>query len=153
MNDFSDIPDDINAHISAHIKQYLQDPERAHLWDSSVLGVPGPVTTLLLTTRGRRSGKIRHAPLLYVDNDGSYLIVGSKGGLPTHPLWYLNLEADPVCEIRVGRLHTRARARTLTGEERERLWQKVTARHPVFEKYQARAPRRIPLILLEPIED
>jgi deazaflavin-dependent oxidoreductase (nitroreductase family) len=151
MPRFDDIPKDINQHIAAHIKLYLEDPEKAHMWDSSVVGVPGPVTTLLLTTTGRKSGEERHVPLLYVDNDGTYLVVGSKGGHPSDPIWYLNLQAEPRCEIRVGRFRSKAVARTLEGEERARLWKKVTDRHDVYKKYQARTDRQIPLVLLEPV--
>ena len=104
------------------------------MWDSSIVGVPGPVRTLLLTTRGRKSGKSRHAALLYIEHDGAYLVVGSKGGLPKHPVWYLNLQAEPECEIRVASLHTKAVARTLEGEERDRVWKKFTDEQPVYLK-------------------
>jgi deazaflavin-dependent oxidoreductase (nitroreductase family) len=149
MAKFDDIPRDLNQHVAAHIKLYLEDPEKAHMWDSSVVGVPGPVSTLLLTTRGRKSGQERHIPLLYVAHEGSYLVMGSKGGNATDPAWYLNLQATPKCEIRVGTLRSAATARTLQAEERERLWKKVTAQHPVYNKYQSRAERQIPLVLLE----
>jgi len=151
MPDFQDIPKNINQLIHDHIKLYFTDPEKAHHWDARPLGLPGEVTALLLTTTGRKSGEPRHAPLLYVDNDGSYLIIGSKGGNPTHPEWYLNLQAHPECEIRVGKLHTRAVARTLSGAEREMAWKKITARHDVYLKYQARTDREIPVVLLEPV--
>jgi deazaflavin-dependent oxidoreductase (nitroreductase family) len=148
----SDVPMDINQRIAAHIKLYFTDPEKAHLWDGTAVGAGGLVTTLLLTTTGRKSGKTRNAPLLYVDNNGSYLIIGSKGGMPDHPQWYLNLTDNPECEIRVSTLHTKAHARTATGEERARLWKKITEKHPVYLKYQARAPREIPVVVLEPIK-
>jgi deazaflavin-dependent oxidoreductase (nitroreductase family) len=149
MAKFDDLPRDLRKHIAAHIKLYLEDPERAHMWDSSVVGVPGPVPTLLLTTRGRKSGEERHVPLLYVAHDDGWLIMGSKGGAEADPAWYLNLQAEPKCEIRVGKLHTAAIARTLQGEERERLWREVTERFPVYNKYQSRTERKIPLVLLE----
>ncbi len=150
---FDDIPKDINAMIKAHIKQYLTDPKAAHIWDASALGAGGPVTTLLITTIGRKSGEPRHVPLLYVDNDGTYLIMGSKGGNAEHPLWYMNLLETPECEIRVGEFHTRATSRTLSGEERAKAWEKVVAGHPVYAKYQARADREIPVVELTPIGD
>src|SRR5262245_28276872 len=150
MPRFDDIPKNITDIIAAHVKLYLENPEQAHMWDSTVVGVPGPVTTLLLTTKGRKSGEERHVPLLYVDNDGTYLVVGSKGGHATDPAWYLNLLADPHCEVRVGKFRSQAIGRTLDGEERERLWKKVTDRHAVYAKYQSRTERRIPLVLIEP---
>lgn len=153
MPNFDDIPSDINRLIAEHIKLYLEHPEQAHMWDSSPLGVPGPVTTLLLTTVGRKTGKARHVPLLYVDNGDSYLIIGSKGGNPEDPIWFLNLQESPECEIRVAAFRSKARARTLEGEERERAWKKITERHPTYLKYQARAPRQIPVVQLDPIKE
>jgi deazaflavin-dependent oxidoreductase (nitroreductase family) len=121
------------------------------MWDSSQVGVPGPVSTLLLTTRGRRTGKERHAPLLYVGRGDAYAVIGSKGGDPDDPVWYRNLQSHAECEIRVGAYRTKARARTLEGEERDAVWRDVVHRHPVFLKYQMRTDRQIPVILLEPI--
>nr|WP_176392229.1 nitroreductase family deazaflavin-dependent oxidoreductase [Sphingomonas sp. CDS-1] len=150
---FDDIPKDINALIAAHIKQYLTDPQTAHLWDARPLGLPGEVTTLLLTTIGRKSGEPRHVPLLYVDDGDGYLIIGSKGGNVDHPVWFLNLQANPECEIRVGAPPVKARARVVEGDERDRVWKKITERHHVYAKYQARADRQIPVVRLEPIKE
>ena len=150
MSNFG-LPDNIAKVIADHVKLYLENPEQARMWDSSPVGIPGFVPTLLLTTKGRKSGKERHAPLLYVDHDGAYIVVGSKGGNPEDPLWYLNLQDNPECEIRVGAHRTKARARIVAGDERERLWDKVSAQYPIYLKYQSRTERRIPLIVLEPI--
>jgi deazaflavin-dependent oxidoreductase (nitroreductase family) len=151
MPQFEDLPNNIVDIIKAHVQLYLDDPEKAHMWDSTPVGIPGPVTTLLLTTTGRKTGKPRHVPLLYVDNDGSYLIIGSKGGNETDPVWYLNLLDSPECEIRVSTYRTKAKARVLTGEERAAAWAKVTAQHPVYNKYQGRTGRQIPVVLIEPV--
>jgi deazaflavin-dependent oxidoreductase (nitroreductase family) len=148
---FDDIPKDINALIAAHIRQYLTEPEQAHLWDARPVGLPGEVTTLLLTTIGRKSGEPRHVPLLYVDDGDGYLIMGSKGGNVEHPVWFLNLQANPDCEIRVGAPPVKARARLLSGEERATAWAKVATRHPTYAKYQARTDREIPVVRLEPV--
>ena len=153
MPKFTDIPDNVTQLIADHAKLYLEQPEKAHLWDSSPVGVPGPVTTLLLTTKGRKTGKERHAPLLYLAHDEGYIVIGSKGGSRTDPTWYLNLLEDADCEIRVGAFRAKARARFLAGEERTREWNKVTAKHSVYAKYQARTDRQIPVILLAPIDD
>jgi deazaflavin-dependent oxidoreductase (nitroreductase family) len=150
---FNDIPKDINRIIREHIDLYLADPAAAHLWDARPVGLPGPVTTLLLTTIGRKSGEPRHVPLLYVDDGDGYIIVGSKGGNSEHPVWYLNLQANPLCDIRVGAPPIKARARPLEGEEYDRAWAKVTDRHETYKKYQARTDRQIPVIRLEPVKD
>ena len=149
MAKFADLPLDLHKHIAAHIKLYLDDPERAHMWDSSVVGIPGPVPTLLLTTRGRKSGEKRHVPLLYVEQGEGWLVIGSKGGAEADPAWYLNLQAEPTCDVRVGKLRATVRARTLQGEVREQAWRNVIERYPVYSKYQARTERKIPIVLLE----
>jgi len=151
MPDNPDLPGNIGTIIQAHAKQYLEDPEAAHHWDTSVIGGSGTVPTLLLTTKGRKTGKERHAPLLCVEDDGGYLTIGSKGGAPNHPVWFLNLRDTPDCEVRVGAARSKARARILEGKERERAWKKGTDKHPVFQSYQNRTERQIPVIRLEPL--
>ena len=81
--------------IKNHIELYRRDPEKAHLWDSTAAGGSGVLPTLLLTTTGRKTGEPRQAPLIYGESGGSYVVIGSRGGTPTHPVWFLNLEADP----------------------------------------------------------
>ena len=97
MSTFSEIP-----WIAEHIELYKNDPEQAHMWDSSHLGGPGLLPTLLLTTIGRKTGEPRPLPLIYKEIDGAYVIIASKGGMPNHPIWFLNLEANPRCELMVG---------------------------------------------------
>jgi deazaflavin-dependent oxidoreductase (nitroreductase family) len=97
--------------ITDHVELYLSEPEKAHLWDSTIGGGPGPLPTLLLIARGAKSGKLRPLPLLYQEMDGKYVVIGSKGGAPTHPGWYVNLRANPECEIPGGR-EAHARSRT-----------------------------------------
>jgi F420H(2)-dependent quinone reductase len=104
---------------------------------------------LLLTTTGRRSGKRRTVPLSFLADGDAYVVVGSRGGSPRHPSWYLNLEADPEVEVQIGRVHERRRARRADPEEAGRLWPKVLARAPGYGKYRARTSREIPLVLLE----
>ena len=147
MADFSEIP-----WIKEHIELYRTDPAKAHDWDSTPLGGPGVLPTLLLTTTGRKSGEPRALPLIYGEADGSYVIIASKGGLPTHPVWFLNLEAQPECELMVGPKHVRARARIADGEERERLWKRMTEIYPPYDDYQKNAGDRIiPVVVLDPI--
>ena len=148
MANFSEIP-----WIAEHIELYRTDPEKAHMWDSSALGGPGPIPTLLLTTTGRKSGEPRSLPLIYGEADGSYVVIASKGGLPTHPIWYLNLEANPECELMVGPKAVRARARVAEGDERERLWKQLAGIYPPYDEYQERAGERvIPVVVLDPVE-
>lgn len=105
---------------------------------------------LLLTTTGRKSGAQRTVPLCYLEDGSAYVLIGSKGGAPRHPAWYLNLEADPEVEVQIGREHQRRRARRARQEEAGRLWPVILARSPGYGKYRAKTTREIPLVLLEP---
>jgi F420H(2)-dependent quinone reductase len=146
------LPPGLPKWIRDHVDLYLSDPEKAHLWDSTIGGGPGPLPTLLLIARGAKSGKLRPLPLLYQEMDGNYVVVGSKGGAPTHPGWYLNLVANPECEIRVGAKRMRARARTASGIERTDAWRLMSKMYPPYEDYQKRAgSRQIPILILEPL--
>jgi deazaflavin-dependent oxidoreductase (nitroreductase family) len=137
--------------VQQHIELYRRDPEKAHLWDSSPGGGPGVLPTLLLTTRGRQSGAPRDVPLIYGESGDGFVVIASRGGTPTHPAWYLNLEANPDCELQVGRKHLRARARIAQGTERQRLWSEMAEIYPPYEDYQVRAgARTIPVVVLEP---
>ena len=147
MANFSEIP-----WIAKHIELYRTDPEKARLWDSKPLGGPGLLPTLLLTTKGRKSGKPRALPLIYDEVGSSYVVITSKGGLPNHPVWYLNLEANPDCELMVGSKRVSARARFAEGEERDRLWKRMAKIYPPYDEYQGRATaRRIPVVVLDPV--
>ena len=105
---------------------------------------------LLLTTTGRKSGKPRTTPLLYVEDGGRYVVVASVGGAPKHPAWYLNVQDDPVAKIEVGSRSLDVRAETAEPEERARLWQAVTRMYPTYDVYQARTTRVIPVVVLAP---
>ncbi len=146
MANFSEIP-----WIAEHIKLYRTDPEKAHMWDSSSLGGPGVLPTLLLTTVGRKSGEPRPLPLIYGAVGGSYVVIASKGGLPKHPLWYRNLQAQPECELRVGAKQLSATARDAEGEERERLWKQMAEIYPPYLDYQKATERTIPVVVLDPV--
>jgi deazaflavin-dependent oxidoreductase (nitroreductase family) len=145
MANFSEIP-----WIAEHIELYRTDPEKAHMWDSKSAGGKGLLPTLLLTTTGRKSGKPRSLPLIYGRTGDSYVIIASKGGMPTHPVWYLNLEANPECELMVGAKAVSARARVATGKERERIWDDMAKIYPPYLDYQKATEREIPVIVLDP---
>ena len=148
MPDFSQVP-----WIAEHIKLYQTDPEKAHMWDASQAGGEGLLPTLLLTTVGRKSGKKRPLPLIYGEVDGGYAIIASKGGFPTHPLWYENLVANPECDVQVGARGFRARARVAEGDERARIWKHMAQIYTPYDQYQENAGDRvIPVVVLEPVE-
>ncbi|MDP9261646.1 MAG: nitroreductase family deazaflavin-dependent oxidoreductase [Actinomycetota bacterium] len=105
---------------------------------------------LLLTTTGRKSGQPRTNPLLYTDaGDNAYMVIASKGGSDQHPFWYLNLQANPLAEVTIGRQTLPVRARTAEGEERERLWRALADLNPGYDGYAKKTTRHIPVVVLE----
>jgi deazaflavin-dependent oxidoreductase (nitroreductase family) len=126
-----------------HVRRYLEtDGEVGYRWRN---GAP----ILILTTTGRRSGEDRLRPLIFGDDDGRYVVVASQGGAPTHPDWYLNLDADPNVHVQIKGDRFAARARTAEGEERERLWRTMAEIWPPYDEYQRRTEREIPVVVLE----
>lgn len=105
--------------------------------------------TLLLTTKGRKSGEPRELPLIYGKSGDDYLIVASKGGADTPPAWYLNIEADPDVELQVWDDRFPAKARVATPEEKAEMWKTMTAEWPAYDDYQKKTDREIPIIVLE----
>jgi deazaflavin-dependent oxidoreductase (nitroreductase family) len=111
-----------------------------------MLGSP----VLLLITTGRKSGRERTVPLLYLRDGENLVIVGSNGGAATHPDWWLNLRANPEAIVEVGDQKLRVRAKKADPEEKERLWPKLVAMYPSYEDYRRRTDREIPVVLLKP---
>jgi deazaflavin-dependent oxidoreductase (nitroreductase family) len=104
---------------------------------------------LLLTTRGRRSGRLRRTALYYGRDGASYVVVASNGGSARHPLWYLNLLAEPRAVVQVRGEVFPALARPATAEERPRLWRLMVAVFPYYEAYQRKTERETPVVVLE----
>jgi deazaflavin-dependent oxidoreductase (nitroreductase family) len=104
---------------------------------------------VILTSRGASSGAIRKTPLMRVEHDGTYAVVASQGGAPTHPRWYANLVADPHVEIQDGPVKTDRLAREVTGDEKAVWWERAVAAYPDYADYQTRTERQIPVFVLE----
>jgi deazaflavin-dependent oxidoreductase (nitroreductase family) len=104
---------------------------------------------LLLTTTGRKSGKSRTTPLLYIEDGASFVVVASNGGSDYVPAWWLNLERDPNAQLELGRKHRAVIARKASPDERERLWREFTSRFDGYAKYATRTSREIPVVILE----
>jgi len=107
--------------------------------------------TLILTTRGRKSGRAIDKPLLYYQEDGKAYLVASYGGSDTPPAWYLNLSANPEVEAQIGSARRKYHARTLSAEEKRAVWPKLLAIYPSYADYQKKTAREIPLVELAPI--
>ena len=115
-----------------------------------VMGSFGKAPVLLLTTTGRKSGKKRTTPLLYLEDAGAYCVVASSGGSPKHPAWYLNLTAHPETELQVRNRKLSATAETTTADEKKRLWTRFTEIYADYDTYQKRTDREIPIVTLTP---
>ena len=100
---------------------------------------------VILTTKGRKSGKLRKSPLMRVEHDGRYAVVASMGGAPQHPVWYLNLLANPDVTLQDGPAVFDLQARVATGDEKAEWWQRATEVWPSYDDYQASTDRVIPL--------
>lgn len=105
---------------------------------------------VVVTNRGVRSGKLRKTPLMRVEHDGRYAIVASRGGAPTHPLWYRNILAEPHVELQDGTERHDMVAREVHGEEKATWWQRAVEAFPPYAEYQAKTDREIPVLVLEP---
>ena len=104
----------------------------------------------ILGHRGRKSGQMFTSPLVYMPDGQRLVVIASKGGMSKHPLWYLNLRANPDCEFEIGSTKKPYRARTASPEEKKALWPRILAMNPDFDQYQARTTRDIPVVILDP---
>jgi deazaflavin-dependent oxidoreductase (nitroreductase family) len=138
----TEVVDSPRGWVNRHIKEYVASGgAKGHRWK----GAP----TLLLTTVGRVSGLRRRTALIYGQDGDAYVVVASSGGQAEHPKWYTNLEADPHVEVQVRDEVFPAVARTAGGEERERLWAMMAEIWPEYLNYQRKAPREIPVVVLD----
>ncbi|MDF1597577.1 MAG: nitroreductase family deazaflavin-dependent oxidoreductase [Acidimicrobiia bacterium] len=129
--------------------EYVADQAREYLdSDGATVDHPHADRLILLYVRGRKSGQIRRVPLVSVRDGDDLLIVGSKGGAPNHPAWYLNLAADPRVWVRDRADFYAAAAETLEGEERAIAWSKLVAAMPFFGDYEKKTNRVMPVIRL-----
>ena len=116
-----------------------------------LFGRMGKSPILLLNTVGRKSGKKRTSPLLYVMDGEDFVIIASKGGATTHPAWYLNLRNDPEATVEIGDREVRVRAEEVDSEAKARLWRKMVEMYPTYDDYQKKTEREIPLLILHPV--
>ena len=143
-------PDDVvtespTGWVAEHVRRYVaSDGKQGHRWSG--------VDTLLLTTRGRSTGKLRRTALIYGEDRGRYIVVASNGGAKTHPHWYRNLAADPHVFVQVADDRFEARATTATARSKPRLWRLMASIWPEYDRYQTRTAREIPVVILERVD-
>ena len=107
---------------------------------------------IIVTHKGNKSGAIRKIPLMRVQDGDNYVLVGSYGGSPKHPVWVHNIRADPDVEIRDETQVFKMRVREITDDAtRDRLWQISADAFPPYDEYQAKTDRKIPVFLAEPV--
>lgn len=130
--------------------------QQARLYEESG-GTKGAVVQgapcLLLDYRGRRTGQWRRTVLIYGRDGDDYLIVASNGGADEHPLWYLNLRAEPDVRLRVGTERFDARAETLSAEDKERVWPHLVDVFAPYADYRRKTERDIPVVRLSRVRD
>ena len=107
---------------------------------------------LLLTTTGRRTGRERTVPLLYLMDGRNVVLVASNGGAVRHPSWWLNLQATPEAWIQIKKRRQRVRAEEASAADKHRLWPLVTAMYPGYQRYQEITDRDIPVVILRTLE-
>jgi deazaflavin-dependent oxidoreductase (nitroreductase family) len=130
--------------VAEHTRKYVETGgEDGYLWR----GFP----TLVLTTKGRRSGDLRRNALIFGRDGDDYVLIASYGGRPKHPLWYLNLVADPHVRLQERATIIDGVAETVEDPaERARLWELMVSKFPQYEQYQANTERRIPVVRVRP---
>jgi len=106
---------------------------------------------ILLTSIGAKTGKLRKTPLMRVEHDGEYAVVASRGGAPTHPVWYWNLVKNPHVELQDGNVKRDYTAREVSGEERAAWWERAVEAWPPYAEYQTKTDRIIPVFVLTPL--
>ena len=107
---------------------------------------------IIVTHIGNKTGAVRKTPLMRVKDGANYVLVGSQGGAPKHPVWVHNLCANPLVEIRDRTVVNPMRVREVTdATERARLWKIAVAAYSPYEEYQTRTTRQIPVFVAEPV--
>jgi F420H(2)-dependent quinone reductase len=105
---------------------------------------------LYLTTTGRKSGKSRTTPLLYLHDGDRWLVVASNGGADWEPGWWLNLQAGSTGTIEVDGARTPVTGTEITGAERDVLWRRMNNEVFDYESYQRKVSRRLAVVALTP---
>jgi deazaflavin-dependent oxidoreductase (nitroreductase family) len=113
----------------------------------------GAASFILLTTRGRKTGRLRTTPVLYLEDGGDFIVIASVGGNDMHPAWYLNLKEHPEAEVMIGREWRRVIAQETGIDEKKKIWPRLVKLYPQFDAYQQRTNREIPLMRLLPKSD
>ena len=148
------MPDSLPQWMKDHVDRYLKSGGTdGHMYTTNFPNQPQrTVPSLLLITKGRKTGNKHLFPLFYGETGAGYFIVASKGGAPDHPGWYKNIVVHPEVELQVGTRKLKARARTVSGAERAKLWDQAVVWWPPYVDYQKKTAREIPVVVLDPVK-
>jgi deazaflavin-dependent oxidoreductase (nitroreductase family) len=142
MTSREEVYDNPTGWIADHIRQYVESGgSKGHRFYGK--------DALLLTTRGRKTGKLRRTALYYGEDAGRYVLVGSDGGKPRDPAWVFNIAANPAVVVQVRGETFAAVARLADPEERPRLWELMTTIFPTYVTYEKTAGRQLPVVVVE----
>lgn len=142
MHTEEQIVDSITGNVANHVKAYVDsNGANGHIFRGN--------PTLLLTTRGRKSGLLRRQALIYGQDGERYVVVASRRGADMHPAWYLNLLAEPIIQLQVGAEQFLATARVATVDETPQLWTMMVEVYPKFVRYQEKTTREFPIVIFE----
>jgi deazaflavin-dependent oxidoreductase (nitroreductase family) len=132
----------VRAGSAAHVQLYRWTGGKAQI---------AKYPTMLLTVRGRKTGKLRTTPLIYIPDGDAYVIAAAYSGSDQDPIWWRNLRAAGEAEVQVMRTKTRVRVELATPAQRAEYWPRLVAMYPYFTDYQQRTARQIPIAILRPL--
>jgi deazaflavin-dependent oxidoreductase (nitroreductase family) len=130
--------------IKLHARLYRATGGRIGSWGGRVL---------ILTTKGAKSGKTRHVPVMFFEFGGRRFVIASFAGSPTHPAWFKNLQRNPDVSVQVNGKRYNARATVLSSDERAKIWPQVIAQASRFADYEKKVggAREIPVVELKEV--
>ena len=133
------------------VREQVELYERSGGTEGTTLRDTG-LPVIIVTHIGNKTGAVRKTPLMRVKDGANYVLVGSQGGAPKHPVWVHNLRTNPMVDIRDRTVVQAMQVREVTeAAERARLWKAAVAAYPPYEEYQTRTTRQIPIFVAEPV--
>jgi deazaflavin-dependent oxidoreductase (nitroreductase family) len=136
---------------AAWVRDQVETYERSGGKEANTLRDTG-LPIVVVTMRGNKTGNVRKVALMRVEHEGEYALVASKGGAPTHPVWYYNLTSHPEeVTLQDGLVPVPVRVREVTGAERAQWWDRAVAAYPPYAEYQQRTDRQIPVFVASPL--
>ena len=129
------------------VREQVEQYERSGGREANTLRDTG-MPVIIVTSRGRKTGKLHKNPVMRVEHEGEYAIIASKGGAPSHPEWYYNIVADPdAAMIQDGPEPFDAIVREVSGDERELWWRRAVDAFPPYAEYKEKTDRAIPVLV------